>query len=156
MLSLPLLNGVEGKISTQSIIKMIEEGKIEAANDDLGRPYRISGKVVKGLSNGRKIGYRTANLKLLTPYVIPKSGVYKGKAIVKGMSYNSLINVGTNPTIGRLSTDSIEAHLLGFNENIYGEDVKLEFLSYIREEKLFSSLDDLRKQLDIDIKILNN
>lgn len=135
------------KISTQDIIKLIESGKIEEANSLLGRPYEVRGVVVKGLENGRTIGYPTANLKLLENYVLPLHGVYS--ATTNGLL--SFVNVGTNPTVGVLKEPLIESHILDFNEDIYGETVSLSFRHFIRDEKTFASLSELKEQLDIDI-----
>ncbi len=135
------------KISTQNIIGLIEEGKIEEANHLLGRPYEVKGQVVKGLELGRTIGYPTANLSLKENYVLPLSGVYS--ATTNGLL--SFVNVGTNPTIGALKEPIIETHILDFASDIYGETVTLSFRHFIREEKTFDSLSELKEQLDKDI-----
>lgn len=135
------------KISTQDIIRLIEEGKIEEANSLLGRPYEVRGKVIEGEKIGRTIGYPTANLKLEENYVLPLSGVYSGTT--NGLL--SFINVGTNPTVGILKEEIIETHILDFSSDIYGETIILSFRHFIREEKTFASLSELKSQLDKDI-----
>lgn len=142
------------KISTQSIIKEIQKGAIEEANAELGRPYEIKGKIAHGLENGRKMGFPTANLAFDTPYVLPKSGVYLGTAYLRGMPYQALVNVGDNPTIGVLHHAVIEAYLEGFDGNAYDETLYLDFERYLRAEKKFASMDELRAQMEKDKQAL--
>jgi riboflavin kinase/FMN adenylyltransferase len=146
----PLLEREGKKISTQAIIKAIQEGKIQEANAELGRPYEVHGLIAHGLENGRKIGFPTANLHLSTPYVLPKAGVYLGIAYLRGIAHRTLINVGKNPTIGVLSHPIIEAYLEHFQGEAYGETLYLDFLSFVREEKKFATLDELQAQIERD------
>lgn len=149
--SVPLLF-IEGqKVSTQEIIGAIQNGKIEKANFLLGRDYEIMGKVGHGFANGRKIGFPTANLVLSSPYVLPRSGVYKGLCYSRGLAYPSIINVGTNPTVGLLKHPLVECYLQGMNEEIYDETLYVSFGSFLREEMKFASLEELKKQLGQDI-----
>ena len=101
------------------------------------------------------MGFPTANLKLSTPYVLPKAGVYLGLAYLRGLAYRTLINVGNNPTIGVLSHPVIEAYLQNFKGDAYGETLYLDFLSFLREEKKFANLDELQAQMEIDKKALH-
>ncbi len=151
VLALPLLSKEGKKIASRNIIEAIEEGKITQANEDLGRQYQIHGVVVEGFHNGRKIGFPTANLSLRSPYVLPKAGVYAGWSQVDGTSYPSMINVGSNPTIGKLNHPIIETHLLGFEGDLYGKAIAVSFASYLREEKKYSGLPDLQNQLNSDL-----
>lgn len=146
----PLLSENGEKIGTQEIIRLIENGEIEEANRQLGRAYEIHGKVSHGLQNGRKIGFPTANLELSTPYVLPRTGVYKTLSFVRGIPHLSLTNVGNNPTIGVLKHPVIETFIEGFQGEIYDETLYVSFLSFLREEKKFASLDELKKQIEID------
>jgi riboflavin kinase/FMN adenylyltransferase len=150
----PLLENEGHKISTQSIIKEIQNGNLQEANRELGRPYQVKGTIAHGLENGRKMGFPTANLALATPYVLPQSGVYLGVAYLRGMPYPTLINVGDNPTIGVLSQPVIEAYLEGFSGSAYGETLYLEFTAFLREEKKFASLEALREQMEVDKQAL--
>jgi riboflavin kinase/FMN adenylyltransferase len=120
----------------------------------LGYPYQAKGLIAHGLENGRKIGFPTANLALEIPYVLPKAGVYLGIAYLRGKAFRSLINVGNNPTIGVLKHPIIEAYLDGFSGEAYGETLYLEFDSFLREEKKFASLDELRAAIEEDKKAL--
>lgn len=147
---IPLLSIKGEKVSTQKIASLIEEGKIEDANGLLGRPYEIKGKIVEGYQNGRKIGFPTANLSLSSPYVLPRDGVYKGLGFLRGFPYQSMINVGKNPTLGLLKQDVVEAYLEGFKDTAYNETLYIDFLSFLREEKKFKDLEELSKQLQKD------
>lgn len=146
----PLLEDRFGKISSRTIVSFLEEGKIKEANSELGYLYSLKGKVVPGLRNGRKISFPTANLEENNSYVIPKRGVYAGYTLVDDKKYPSIINIGDNPTVGLLHHDLIESHLLSFNQDIYGKEIKVEFLEFLREEKKFSSLEELKEQLKKD------
>lgn len=154
VVTVPLLMMDEHKIGTKEIIESLESGDISLANKMLGYPYEISGKVIEGRHLGRTIGYPTANIDYSDDAVLPKVGVYLGLAFWRGIPYKAMISVGHNPTAGRLEKPSLEAYLLGANGSFYGETVYLDFLSFRREEKNFSSLEGLKKQLDEDKQAL--
>ncbi len=151
LLVVPLLATETGKISTQVIIHDLRSGRLGEANALLGRPYEMQGTVVRGLGNGRKLGFPTANLAFTAPYVFPKDGVYEGLAYLRGQPYKALLNVGRNPTIGGVKKTRIECHLLGLKETIYGETLYVDFLRCLREERKFSSLEALRAQMEKDL-----
>ena len=138
------------KISSRTISSLIQEGKVDEVIPMLGRPYRVNGTVMAGFKNGQKIDFPTANLKLEYEYVYPKSGVYVGYGVVYGTTYKAIINVGTHPTINPLANPQIEVHLLDFEGNLYGKNIYVDFIQYIRDEKRFESLDELKKQLGRD------
>ena len=140
----------DAKISSRNIIDLIKKGDMEPVSEMLGRNYRINGTVMVGFKNGKKIEFPTANLKLEYEYVFPKSGVYVGYGIVFGERYKAIINVGVHPTINPLSSPAIEVHILDFDGNLYGKNIFVEFVKYIREEKKFDSLDELKTQLNKD------
>jgi riboflavin kinase/FMN adenylyltransferase len=142
------------KISTQRIIADLAKGDLESANAQLGRPYELHGLVAHGFQKGRTIGFPTANIPS-NSYALPKNGVYQGVCFVRGRPYRSLINVGVNPTVGLLTVPVIECYLKGFDEEIYGETMYVQFLSFLREEKKFASLEELKGQLQKDIASLN-
>ena len=144
------------KVSSYVIKQEIEKGNIQKASQYLGRYYEIKGKVVEGLKNGKKIGFPTMNLALDNPYVLPKSGVYFGLVYLRGRPYKSIINVGVNPTIGKLTEPIVECHLLGFNQEVYGSAVYVEFISFIRDEQKFQSLEELKAQLEKDKALADN
>ena len=138
------------KISSREIMSLIKQGEMEQVTEMLGRPYRINGTVMTGFKNGEKIDFPTANLKLEYEYVFPKEGVYVGYAYVYGDKYKAIINVGTHPTINPLAAPAIEVHLIDFNGNLYGKNIFAEFIKFIREEKKWDSLEDLKAQLNRD------
>lgn len=138
------------KISSRNIISLIKEGKMEEVTSMLGRPYRINGTVMVGYRKGRDLDFPTANLALEYEYVYPLIGVYVGYAYVYGDKYKAIINVGTHPTINPLNEPIIEVHLLDFDQNIYGKNIFVEFVQFIREEKKFESIEALKIQLGRD------
>ncbi len=147
----PFLTDSEGKkISSHRIKELIASGKVEEASIDLGRPYETKGVVVHGLENGRRIGFPTLNLEPASPYVLPKRGVYAGFVYLSGIPYKAMINVGNNPTIGKRETLIEEAHLFDFAEDAYGKRAYFQYVSYLREERIFSSLNELKDQLSKD------
>lgn len=150
----PLKTSCGVKIGTQEIIGLLNRGEIEEANALLGRNYEIHGKVVNGFHNGTSLGFPTANLSLSSPYVIPRVGVYKTISYIRGVPHLSMTNIGNNPTLGLLLHPTIETFVLNFHETIYEETMYLDFISFLREEKKFSSLDELKEQLRKDVASL--
>lgn len=131
-------------VSSTKIRKALEEGNIETANNYLGYHFMISGEVVKGKAFGRTIDYPTANLELKEKYkLVPKFGVYIVKSKIDGRELYGITSIGTNPTVkGKERT--IETHFFDFDGKLYGEWVTLEFLSKIRPEENFESVELLR------------
>ena len=138
-------------ISSTKIRNLLQGGDIERANDFLGYRYGLKGVVVSGQKVGRTIGFPTANMKLYEPLkLIPADGVYSVYVEVLGKVYIGICNIGTRPTVGESNERTIETHILDFNEDIYGLDIKLEFVGSIRPEQKFPSLDALKGQLEKD------
>ena len=139
-------------VSSTEIRLALEKGNILVANDLLGRPYTICGMVVHGNGIGRTIGYPTANIQVDDPHkALPKPGVYGVKIQVESMDWKpAILNIGTNPTVGN-ETLTIEVHIPHFDGNIYGKRVTMCLLRYLREEKRFDSLSELREQITRDI-----
>ena len=137
-------------VSSTKIRKALKEGNLKTANNYLGYYYMLSGTVVNGKKLGGTIGFPTANIEIKEPYkLIPSTGVYIIRTRINGDLYNGIMNIGFNPTVlGKHQT--IEAHLFDFNENIYGEKIKIEFLNFLREEQKFKSVEELVTQLNID------
>ena len=144
------------KISSTRIEELLTSGNIEKANIFLGRPYEIRGTIRRGRSQGKKHGFPTANLEMSDHYLPLGGGVYIGEVYVKGKWHQAMINIGHNPTYNFQKEISIEAHILNFDEDIYGEQVRYRFLSFIREECKFSDADVLYKQLDKDLRTTMN
>lgn len=149
-LKIEKLDGV--KISSSNIKEYIEEGEVKKAWKFLGHPYEISGYVIKGFHNGHKIGFPTLNISLKDNYVLPLNGVYFGLCYCLGIPYKALINVGNNPTIGKLNKPLVEVHLLDFNKDLYNDFVYVSFLEFERKEIKFNSLEELKKQIENDKK----
>lgn len=130
----------ETAISSTRIRHTLSSGHIEEANSLLGRPYSLSGTIVKGKQLGRQLGFPTANVQVSSFHkLIPCNGVYIIRAIYEGQSYQGMLNIGTNPTVdGTVKT--IEANIFDFDKDIYGEKLQIEFLKYLRPEKKFDGL----------------
>jgi len=141
------INGI--RVSSTFIRELISEGRIDEIPQYLGTPYVIEGEIIHGKANGRKMGYPTANISLKDQIIKPKNGIYASRVIIDGKKYFGATNVGMNPTVNGKYL-SIETNILDFDEDIYGKRVRIEFLEKIRDEKKFESLDELRKQLDLD------
>ena len=150
---IPLKQFAHRKISSRYIRELIENGKVEEVNNYLGRNYSLVGLVVQGKGNGVKIGFPTANLELDYPYVLPKIGVYMGYVKVLNSTYKAIICVSTHPTIMELNEPLIEVHLLYYKGDLYGKEIEVEFIKYMRDVIKFESLDDLKEQLNKDREI---
>ena len=137
------------KISSNLIARFLSEGDIRKANLVLGQPFFIAGTVEKGLENGKKIGFPTLNLSFLPEKFIPKHGVYASVTTINGVQYPSMTNVGQHPTLDYLSVNA-ETNVFGLEGDHYDEFIKVELIEYLREVRRFDSLDDLKKQLEID------
>lgn len=147
-----MLNGVI--ISSSAIRNLIEKGNIESANELLGRPYLIMGKVIKGKGRGKEIGYPTANLEVSPLKLLPPSGVYAVWVILNGEKLKGALNIGKRPTFGEKEI-SIEVHIFNFNKNIYGKTLKIEIIKRIRDEKKFPSIENLKIQIEKDCKLID-
>lgn len=141
------------KIGSTTVTQTILNGKLDETSKLLGRDYRISGIVVDGAKQGRKIGFPTANLEIYDEFVIPKVGVYAGYTYVRGKKYKSIVNIGYNPTFNTREKPSIETHILDFDKVIYGEVIHQEFTFRIRDELKFDTIDELIKQMESDENI---
>src|SRR5690606_503001 len=116
-------------VSSTKIRKALQIGDIETANSYLGHNYMFNGVVVKGLQLGRELGYPTANLEIDYPHkLVPANGVYAVKALVNGIWYGGMMNIGDNPTI-KDKLFSIEVNIFDFNEDIYGQNVTVSMVS---------------------------
>lgn len=137
-------------ISSTKIRKALLEGNVKLANEYLGYPYFISGKVVSGKKIGRTIGFPTANIKINESYkLLPKNGVYIVSSKIKNIDYFGMMNIGNNPTLGD-NKQSIEVHFFDLKEDIYNENLQISILEKIREEHKFNSLTALQAQLEKD------
>lgn len=140
------------KVSSSIIRDLIRQGKIDKANNLLGREFFIKGKVVKGMGRGSTIDVPTINLKIDPKRIVPSKGVYFTKTNFQGKSFDSITNVGINPTFGDNGEIKVETHILGFSQQIYGEEITLTFLHKLREERKFTDFNELKIQIKADIK----
>ncbi|WP_027414649.1 bifunctional riboflavin kinase/FAD synthetase [Aneurinibacillus terranovensis] len=148
------INRFGEKVSSTLIREYLYSGKIKEANQFLGRPYRVSGFVGHGEKRGRTIGFPTANIDLAAPYIIPKNGVYGVRVWYDGRAYNGVMNVGIKPTFeNERKFKTLEVFILDFMGDLYGKQLDVEFLFFIREEQKFSGVEALisRIQQDVDV-----
>jgi riboflavin kinase / FMN adenylyltransferase len=139
-------------VSSTRIRETIRAGPLDRAAEMLGRKYALAGTVVQGDQVGRKFGFPTANLDA-TGRVLPPNGVYAVHAYVRGKKHRAVLNIGIRPTIASPTLQTrVEAHLLDFNEDIYGEEIDLTFVQKLRDEQRFPSVDALREQINRDIQ----
>ncbi len=140
-------------ISSTIIREKLEQGDLASANAMLGKPYRLYGSVTHGEKIGREIGFPTINLNLLDiEQLIPDNGVYFTAVVIADKRYFGLTNIGTSPTVKNSSQIEIETHILNFDCDIYEEYVRLDLLEYIRDERKFSDLTELKKAITDDIE----
>ncbi len=142
---------VEGRtVSSTAIRRLLGQGRVEQAAKLLGRFYSLSGRVVEGSSRGEALGYPTANLET-AGVVIPLAGIYAGRALLRGQAHRAVINLGWSPTFGDVGF-RVEAHILDFTEDIHGEELELEFIRRLREERRFDSMQELALQIGRDVE----
>lgn len=139
-------------ISSTNIRKMLSEGYIKNANCLLGRSFSVRNNVVKGQRLARQLGFPTANVVWPSTQVKLKHGVYFGYVVVD-KTYPALINWGVRPTVAADNEEILEAHILNYDRDIYGEIVKVGFLAKIRDEMKFNNLDELREQILTDFEV---
>ena len=143
--------GQYAPVSSTIIRGLISAGRVVDARHCMGRPHAISGKVVHGFHNGRGLGFPTANVGKMDPDVLlPHNGAYAVLAHVAGKTLQGMANIGKRPTLDNGSQLSIEVNLFDFEGDIYGEDITLEFISFLRLEFKMCGLDELKHQLTLD------
>ncbi len=146
---------LEGEIVSSSQIRAaLTGGDLEKVNRLLGRPYAVSGEVVHGDGRGRRLGIPTANLDVWPWRILPKTGVYVCRAMIDGQVWGAVTNVGVRPTFeNQQTTPHIEAHVLDFERDLYGEAINLEFIARLRDEQRFPNIDALITQIQQDIQV---
>ena len=147
-------DGVDEPVSSTAIRRALAGGQVELATQLLGHHFEVRGVVVHGDERGRTIGFPTANIEVPNQICIPADGVYAGVFVRQdGTIHNCAINLGRRPTFYEHADHSmLEAHLLDFSENLYGEKVKLTFTHFLRGERKFENIDALKMQLKLDIE----
>jgi riboflavin kinase/FMN adenylyltransferase len=148
----PVMNG-DVVISSSLIRSCLLAGDVKHASRLMGRHYRLIGEVVKGDGRGKTIGIPTANLSIWVEKTIPKAGVYACEAIMDGKSWGAVVNIGYRPTFESLPVAArVEAHILDFNQEVYGREIQLVFIDRLRDEQRFESIQSLVDQIHTDIQ----
>ena len=144
----------DDKVISSSLIRdCLANGDMEAANNMLGRTYSLIGNVVVGDGRGRQIGFPTANLSFWEDKLVPRNGIYAGWAWVEGRRYGTAINIGLRPTFGDdLLHPRVEPFILDFDRDIYGEEIRVEFVKFLRPEARYDSIDRLIAQIFKDVE----
>jgi riboflavin kinase/FMN adenylyltransferase len=149
---LPPLKYDDEVVSSSRIRACLVERSVEQAMQLLGRPYQINGEVISGDGRGKTIGIPTANLSIWPKRALPDAGVYVCKARVNGGIWGAVTNIGVRPTFENQPVfQRVETHILDFDEDIYGQKVHLDFLSFIRAERRFEGIEALVEQIKKDI-----
>ena len=139
------------KVSSTQIRNAIAAGEVQEAAGMLGYRYSLLGVVVAGNKLGRTMGFPTANMELYEPLkIVPANGVYAVEVEVLGQRHGGICNIGTRPTVGSGNARTIETNIFDFNDDIYGLDLRINFIVRLRDERRFASLEELRHQLEAD------
>jgi len=146
------LNHYEKKISSTRIRDNLLLGNLLEVSRLLGRNYSICGVVVHGDKRGRTIGFPTANLEMVEDYLQIKKGVYAVKVHYNKQTYTGVMNIGYKPTFNKSQTPTYEVYIIDFNQNIYDQVLEVELIDYIRSEKKFNTIEELKEQIKLDVK----
>lgn len=138
-----------GTVSSSRIRRSLQDGKIAEANELLGRNYYLRGKVEEGFRRGRTIGFPTANIHADVEFV-PRKGVYCTLARIGDLEYPSVTNIGINPTFADGTEIKIETYIFDFDASLYGQEVEVKLLKFLRDEKKFSGIEELKEQIQRD------
>lgn len=145
-----------GKVVSSTLIRsLVENGSVEEAQDLLGRPFVIIGKVSHGKNLGKKMGFPTANIMPKKQYILPKYGVYDTDVIIDNKKYKAATSVGNNPTFKNEGV-KIEANILDFNQDVYGKIIRIDFIKRLRDMLVFDNVEDLFEQIKRDVAIIRN
>jgi len=140
------------EVSSTLIKEELLKGNIEDANNMLGEPFHIKGKVVYGKQLGQKIGFPTINVEVSEDKLLPPNGVYATKTVIKGKEYLGITNIGTRPTFDDGENRSVENNLFDFSQDVYGEIAEVRFYKFIRPETKFDSPDDLVREINDNVE----
>lgn len=135
-------------ISSSRIRAFLRDGAVEKASDLMEHPFEIEGYVIHGAQRGRQIGYPTINIEP-NDSIVPKAGVYAAKVEIDGKMKNAVANIGRRPTVNGEGI-LLEAHILDFSRDLYGERLRVQLVSFIRPEIHFASMEELKQQIDKD------
>ena len=134
--------------SSSSVRECLRKGDLKAAKKILGDYWVVKGEVIKGDQRGRQIGFPTANISM-EGWIEPLFGVYAVNINVDGLFYRGVANLGVRPTFGK-SSPILEVHLFDYSGDLYGKDIIISFIDFIRKEKKFDGIESLKKQIEID------
>jgi riboflavin kinase/FMN adenylyltransferase len=141
------------KVSSSQLRQLVKEGEVEDIYPLVHRYYQITGTVIHGDKRGRTIGFPTANVAPVESYVMPKLGVYAVLIKWKERTYSGVMNLGTKPTFqSDVPSPTLEVHLFDFDQELYDEEITIQFVSFIREEQRFASIELLKHQIEQDAK----
>ena len=144
-------DGLPQHVSSTEIRMLLQTGKIVDANELLGYPYTLTGKVIHGNAIGRELGFPTANIRLSDAHkLVPEEGVYKAEAFVFNEWHKAVLNIGCNPTIGNPNR-TLEVHIIGYHNDLYGQEIRVRLLSRLRGEQRFADRAALAAQIQRDI-----
>ncbi len=151
---IPKISVGDVKVSSTAIKEFLREGNVDMAANMLGKYYFADGIVKKGRQLGSRLGFPTANI--TTTKLTPKCGVYATKTAIDNHLYNSITNVGKNPTISSNNPINIETNIFDFNKDIYGKKIRVYFVDFIRTEKKFESAQELKSRVTQDMEMAKN
>lgn len=140
------------KVSSTQIRKALEKGDISLAKKMLGGDYIFNGRVIKGNQIGRKIGFPTANVEIDQNKLLPRFGVYTVRVNIDGVFYNGVLNIGIRPTIEN-SPIVLEVFIIDYSQDLYNKTIRIHFVDFMRPEKKFDSLEELRKHIALDVEL---
>ncbi|MBI2288679.1 MAG: bifunctional riboflavin kinase/FAD synthetase [Chloroflexi bacterium] len=138
-------------VSSTAIRQALAAGDVRRVSDLIGRPFRLQGRIVSGAGRGSKLVVPTANLEADPNQALPADGVYATRSDVDGKVYQSMTNIGHQPTFDG-SGRTVETYILNYNGNLYGHELKIDFVERLRGEKRFDTTEELKRQIDEDIK----
>ncbi|MDX6444222.1 MAG: riboflavin kinase / adenylyltransferase [Blastocatellia bacterium] len=139
------------RVSSSRIRELLQQGRVNLVRRMLGRPYGVEGMVVRGAERGAGLGFPTANLHPQNR-VIPRTGVYVTATLINDQWRRSVTNIGTQPTFDSDNESSVETFVMNWSGDLYGDVLRVRFLHRLRDEKKFSSVDDLKLQIERDVK----
>ena len=148
----PLVEDGDAPVSSSRIRDLVQAGDVVAAADLLGAPYRMEGEVVSGDARGRELDMRTANIAPASGALVPRDGIYAATARVDGEEIPAAVSIGVRPTFEDDGDTRVEAHLIGWDGDLYGRMLRLSFLERLRDEVKFESAEDLQRQMRADVE----
>ena len=147
---IPKVTEEEVRISSTGIRELLADGKVSEANVLLGQPYRVFGEVLHGKKLGRTLGFPTMNLIPPREKLLPAYGVYVTRTKVDGLCYDGITNIGLRPTVDSDERVSVETHLFEYSGDLYGKQVEVQFLDFLRPEKKFPDVESLKAAMHED------